>query len=204
MSDGPKLLVTGFGPFPGAPVNPTETLMRALQVEAPASFGAADVKAVVLPTDYRRSWAALTRLYARFAPDAVVHFGVSRRCEAIHVERLGRNVVDPNLPDAAGFAPPSGRARRSGPDRLHATLPVAESVAALSAAGFPAAVSDDAGAYVCNATLYRSLHAEAAPQVGFVHVPPQGQADYTADRLAEAALVLLRSVITTPPPSAAR
>jgi len=33
----PKLLVTGFGPFPGAPENPTEVLMRSLAAEPPES-----------------------------------------------------------------------------------------------------------------------------------------------------------------------
>src|SRR5687767_3213456 len=74
---GPKLLVTGFGPFPGAPENPTDPLVRAL-AQAPAErFRATAFRAVVLPTEYRRSWSILSRLYAGYAPDVVVHFGLS-------------------------------------------------------------------------------------------------------------------------------
>src|SRR5690554_802095 len=72
----PRLLVTGFGAFPGAPENPTEALVRALAEEPPARFGAGALRAAVLPTDYRRSWPALRRLYGAFAPDLVVHFGL--------------------------------------------------------------------------------------------------------------------------------
>ena len=43
--------------------------------------------------------------------------------------------------------------------------------AALRRAGFAARLSRDAGDYVCNAALYRSLLAAAAPRIGFVHVP---------------------------------
>ena len=70
---------------------------------------------------------------------------------------------------------------------------MAELVAALTDAGVPAALSYDAGAYVCNATLYRSLYANAAPRVGFVHVPPQGKAGFARARLAEAASIALRT-----------
>lgn len=187
----PRLLVTGFGPFPGAPRNPTETLVAGLAEESPEALGASAVKAAVLPTDYRRSWEKLRRLYAAFAPDVVVHFGLSQRIEAIHVERIGRNFVNPARPDAAGYAPASGRARRSGPEALQATLPVSDIVAALTTAGFPAAPSENAGAYVCNATLYRSLHAGGAPRVGFIHVPPQGKKGLTRTQLAEAAAIVL-------------
>ncbi len=193
---GPKLLVTGFGPFPGAPENPSAALVRALAEERPETFGAGAFRAVVLPTDYRRSWAALRRLYASFAPDVVVHFGLNAKAETILVERAARKRCAPERPDAAGFAPRSGLARRSGPETLTTTLPVEEIVAALSEAGFPAAASDDAGGYVCNATLYRSL-AAAPPngtrRVGFIHVPPTGRNGIDAGRLAEAAAVVFRT-----------
>lgn len=170
----PKLLVTGFGPFPGAPRNPTEALVAALAAEPAETFGAAALKALVLPTDYRRSWSILRRLYGSFAPDVVVHFGLSDRIKAIHIERVARNAANPAKLDIAGYAPK--RARRVGPDVLHSTLPVTAIHAALTKAGFPAALSDDAGAYVCNATLYRSLHvAPNGRQVGFIHVPPIGR-----------------------------
>ena len=37
MSEGLRILVTGFGPFPGAPFNPTEPLVKRLtQLRRPA------------------------------------------------------------------------------------------------------------------------------------------------------------------------
>ncbi|MGH6926293.1 MAG: hypothetical protein ACRED5_21400 [Propylenella sp.] len=192
----PKLLVTGFGPFPGAPENPTEALVRALADEPAEAFGASALKAAVLPTDYRRSWQMLLRLFAGFRPDVVVHFGLAQKINAIHVERIGRNAVSPEKPDATGHALRSGRARRTGPEVLHSTLPVSAIVAALTEAGFPAALSDDAGDYVCNATLYRSLYAvPTTRRVGFVHVPPEGKAGVTRGLLISAGRVVLRASI---------
>ena len=170
----PALLVTGFGPFPGAPENPTAALIRALADQAPGTYGAAAFKTVVLPTEFARSWSTLKRLYRSFAPDIVVHFGVSVRAAEIRVERTARNRLGRGRPDAVGVMPRRTQVRSSGPESLLVTLPVFDISAALSAAGIANVVSDDAGDYVCNATLYRSLATfEGTPRrAGFIHVPP--------------------------------
>ncbi len=196
MASAPRLLATGFGPFPGALENPTATLVRALAKVSPEKLGASAFKAVVLQTDYRRSWATLRRLYSSFAPDVVVHFGLSAGIEAIHLECVGHNSVDPKKPDASGYAPSSVILSAGRPETLASTFPAKEIAAALKKAGFPAALSDDAGDYVCNATLYRSLHAAPpARRVGFVHVPPEGAGGFTAERLIAAARVVLRAAL---------
>ncbi len=197
MPAAPRLLVTGFGPYPGAPENPTERLVRALAEEQAEAFGAGAFHASVLRTEYHGSWAELERLADAFAPDVVVHFGLSERIEAIHLECVGRNSVDPAKPDAAGHAPSSLRLAEDGPEMLASTFPAEAILAALTEAGFPAALSDDAGAYVCNATLYRSLHAAPpARRVGFVHVPPEGKGGLTGERLSDAARILLRAAVS--------
>jgi pyroglutamyl-peptidase len=189
---GPRLLVTGFGPFPGSAENPTEALMHALRREPPEGFGAAAFRALVLPTDYRRSGALMRGACRRLDPDVVVHFGLSGRAKALLIERLARNSADPEKPDFAGYAPRSGRVARSGPETLATTLSAEAVAAELAAAGLAAAPSDDAGRYVCNATLYRSLRAAPPGRlVGFVHVPPGDRLPFA--RLCDAARVILRA-----------
>ncbi len=189
-----RLLATGFGPFPGAPENPTAALMRALAGMAAETFCASAFQAVALPTEYRRSWEMLERLYDDFAPDIVVHFGLSDGIEAIHLECVGRNAVDRAKPDAAGHAPPSTLVAEHGAETLPSTFPAKAIFRALLDAGIPAALSDDAGDYVCNATLYRSLRAAPATRrVGFVHVPPEGRNGFVRPRLIEAATVVLKA-----------
>lgn len=185
-----RLMVTGFGPFPSAPSNPTEALVRTLAEARPEAFGAGALKTVLLPTEYRRSWEVLRRHYARFRPDVVVHFGLSARAEAIHVESRALNHVATARPDASGGGAIPLRARRHGPEEIAVTLPAEPLVTALQAAGFEAALSGDAGGYVCNATLYRSLFAApAGRRVGFIHVPPSAR--LAPVRLAEAAAIVL-------------
>ncbi len=181
----PRLLVTGFGPFPGAPENPTAGLVKALADVSAAAFGAGAFHAAVLRTEYRWSWAELERLAADFAPDIVVHFGLSDGIEAIHLECVGRNVVDTAKPDACGHAPSSALLVDDGPEMLASTFPADAILAALREAGIAAALSDDAGDYVCNATLYRSLHAAPSTRrVGFVHVPPEGKGGFDRGAVA--------------------
>ena len=101
-------------------------------------------------------------LNASFAPDVVVHFGLSGRAEAITIECVARRRIDPARPDAVGYAPPLGVARGSGPDIVRCDWPANEIAGLLTQAGFPAVISEDAGDYVCNATFYRSLRARHA------------------------------------------
>jgi pyroglutamyl-peptidase len=194
MGGAARLLATGFGPFPGAPENPTEELMRRLAGEPAEAFGAGVLHAVALPTDYAASWAAMERLHAELRPDVVVHFGLAAQSETIRIECVGRNAADAGRPDIGGHVPSC--LVEAGPARLAATFPARAILAALHAAGFAAELSDDAGGYVCNATLYRSLHvAPPGRRVGFVHVPPEGRGGYHRGRLAEAARVILRTAL---------
>ena len=193
---GPRVLATGFGPFPGAPENPTVALVASLGAIAPDALGAAAFRAVVLPTEYRRSWRRLRRLYDTYFPDVVVHFGLSRGADCLKIETAAARRVHPDLADAAGYARRSALAWRSGPEALAATLPAGALLSALGCAGFPAQPSEDAGGYVCNATFYRTLRHAAAGRhmlTGFVHVPAEGRGGYTRDRLLDAAQLILRT-----------
>lgn len=185
------MLVTGFGAFPGAPENPTAALVEALAGEMPGLLGAGALRTAVLPTEFVRSWSKLRSLYRRFDPDVVVHFGLSARTAEIRLETSARNCVAKGKVDAAGVAARRRHVSARGPGRLTVTLPTSELKAALSAAGFTAVISDDAGDYVCNAVLYRSLAASegTARRVGLVHVPPQDV--LAADRLLIAARLIL-------------
>jgi pyroglutamyl-peptidase len=195
-AEKPRLLVTGFGPFPGAPENPTETLMRCLARMSAGEFGASALKVAMLPTEYRRSWAMLRRRYSSFAPDVVIHFGLNGRAEAIHLECTGRNVVAAAKLDASGYAPKSARLSRSGPDSLGSTFDAEAILAALQHQGFDAVLSKDAGDYVCNATLYRSLRtAPSTRRVGFVHVP--NSTVLAGSRLLSAACTILAIATAT-------
>jgi pyroglutamyl-peptidase len=173
-SQRPTVLITGFSAFPGVAANATETLVPQLAVAARERFSDHDIVDAVLPVDWKRAPELLQSLLDAHAPRLALHFGVSHRAEDFRIERLSRNVCEPRH-DACGALPEDIAVVRFGTDKLPATLPIDRIVARLKDIGVPCCTSDDAGAYLCNALLYRSLAAastQAMPHIaGFVHIP---------------------------------
>ena len=170
MARSPRLFLTGFGPFPGAPRNPTAEVVRRLATGGASRRLGMEIVAHVFTT----TWAALDGLPAlldEVRPDAVLHLGLKRRALAVAVEAWGRNRVLRAAVDAAGVAPGATMFDADGPPRLAATLPVRRMAAAIAALGLPVELSDDAGHYLCNGLLWRSLAIGRRP-TGFLHLPP--------------------------------
>ncbi len=160
----PAVLVTGFGPFPGIPDNPSATLARAVDGAVVAGHR---VRGLVLPVEYdaapRLTVEAARACGARLVLGTGVAAGRARACwEVLGVRR------EEGAPDVGGAT----RTGLSGPARVPSTL------APDRAATFAAAASSDAGAYVCNAWLYAVTRALDVP-VGFLHVPAGGYPAHT-------------------------
>lgn len=174
----PRILVTGFSVFPGAPVNPTEALVGILNDEPPA--GVAAFRADVLAVEYETVAERLSAIGREFLPDIAIHFGLARECGGFRLERIARNSHSGARPDQAGALPSAARVC-AGPDRLPSTLPLDLIAGRLIAAGLPVEWSDDAGGYLCN-TVFTLSAAHACDglrpvMTGFVHVPPLKEAE---------------------------
>lgn len=170
----PTALITGFGPFPGVPLNATGVLVPRLARAARRRFPDWRIATAILPTEWQAAPAELARHHARARPIWAVHFGVSREARGFVIETTGRNVCRDAL-DAAGAHAGARCLVDDGPPVRAASLPLDAIRARLERRGLPAVTSDDAGGYLCNAILYHSLgHAEAArlpARSGFIHVP---------------------------------
>jgi pyroglutamyl-peptidase len=167
------VLITGFGPFPGVPVNATMQLVPELAAAGTRAFAGVRIATAILATEWAAAPRTLDGLLAEVKPDLVLHFGVSSRARGFEVESRAANACT-QMPDAAGILPAGERLRADGAEHLKASLPVQHIVARLRARGIPAFVSRDAGGYLCNAALYHSLGcARDAPgrRVGFIHIP---------------------------------
>lgn len=165
-----RLLVCGFGPFPAAPRNPSAIVIDALAAAGWSPPGA-ETDYLTLPV----SWTAsvqliLDALRARPA-DGVLVVGVATSADAFRVETLGRNRASRSLPDHDGALWEGHVISADGPGVIASTAPTDMVLEALMQANLAARLSDDAGDYLCNFTLYSLLAAEAAPSVGFLHVP---------------------------------
>ncbi|MCB9744865.1 MAG: hypothetical protein H6741_04055 [Alphaproteobacteria bacterium] len=157
------ILVTGFGPFPGVPRNPTTQLVRALHG---ARVAGETITGEVLPVSYARA-PARTLALARANPTRLVlGLGVATSRTAPEVELRGRRVPAPSAQDVDASADP---ALPEGPTFVPASLD-----ARALAEGLGCGLSEDAGAYVCNAWLYSVTQGLPGVPVGFLHVPAAG------------------------------
>lgn len=175
----PRLLVCGFGPFPAAPRNPCALVIEALASAAWSPHGV-ETDYLVLPVSWTGSPELVLEALAARPAQAVLVVGVATSADAFRVETLGRNRASRSLEDPQGQVWTRPTIEREGPGALASTAPTDDVLAALLQANLPARLSDDAGDYLCNFTLYRLLAAQAAPVVGFLHVPQVRECAATA------------------------
>ena len=166
-----KALVTGFEPFGGDRVNPSFEALQRL----PSRLGALDIATRALPVVYGAALPALRAAIAETAPDLVLAVGLAGGRGELSLERVAINVDDARIPDNAGNQPIDHPVVAGGPAAYFATLPIKAAVAALRAAGLPAAVSNSAGTFLCNHVFYGLMHEAATAdrrlRGGFLHVP---------------------------------
>lgn len=163
-----RLLITGFGPFPGAPSNPTQRIARRLgRLRLPGIMDIA--RDVVLLETTHAAVAALPGLIARTGADGVLMFGLAGRRRHVTPEARGLNYASVLRHDAAGRTFPHRALQLRGPAARASGVDAARLAAAMRQAGAPARVSHDAGDYLCNAALYTAL-GTGVPAL-FVHVP---------------------------------
>jgi pyroglutamyl-peptidase len=168
----PIVLVTGFEPFGPHTMNPSEELAKALDGRR---IGGCAIAGVVLPVHHADASTRVALLLAELAPLAVVHLGLAEGRARIGLERVALNVMEYRIPDNAGYVAEGEPCEPDGPAAYFTTLPLPEIALALSLEGIPAYVSNSAGTYLCNQTLYRTLHSitmrERPTRAGFIHLP---------------------------------
>src|SRR5262245_8728773 len=72
-----SVIITGFGPFPGVPVNATMRLVPELVQAARQALPGVRVTSAILATEWATAPMRLDALITEADPDLIVHFGVS-------------------------------------------------------------------------------------------------------------------------------
>lgn len=162
---GPVLLITAFEPFGGAKTNSSLIMLDELAREdwqgRVAFFGP-------VPVSFADAWPVIEQELRRY-PDikGVICMGQAEGTSKISLERMALNWVAARTPDNDG-AKPHGPVVKDGPQILKAGFPWHE---------FDQApeweCSYNAGAYVCNATMFNALAwaKEEGKMAGFIHLP---------------------------------
>lgn len=168
-----KVLVTGFMPFDGNSVNPSEELLAFLDQQK-FSF---PVKTQVLPVSFNHSLSVLDQAISEFNPSHVILTGYAHKRTELTVERIGINWVDARIPDNEGVTLKAQKILENGADGLFSRISLQTIVDAGSAFA-PVKISTSAGEYVCNYVLYSFLHLYPDIPGTFIHIP--GADDHTA------------------------
>jgi len=170
-----RILITGFGAFPGAPYNPTGKLVaRLLNLRRPALD---DIERVghIFPVTYAAVDRELPDLIAKHAPDGLLMFGLATRTPFIRIETRARNTITQIWPDAANthvrsrtIVSNADSTRRFGPHTL-------KLLRAAQSTGVDTRASLSAGYYLCNYLSWRVIEATQTPSgprlAAFIHVP---------------------------------
>jgi len=202
----PTALVTGFTPFGGEMINPSQQIAQALDG---ARIAGHRVVGATLPTEFATSLPALALLIELHDPVLVLALGQAGGRAEISLERVAINLIDARIADNAGVQPVDESVVENAPNAYFSTLPIKAMLARLRAADIPAALSHSAGTFVCNQVFFGLAHllAEPAPRRrgGFIHVPylPEQAARHThapslpLDVMIEAVRLCLDVALTT-------
>jgi pyroglutamyl-peptidase len=207
MSRTLRVLITGFGPFPGAPHNPTMPLVKRLAELRRPALHDVERESHIFHVTYRTVDRELPGLIARVRPQALLMFGLASRTGYLRIETRARNAVTTTFPDAdrsiamKGAIVPGAGAMTFGPHS-------AKLLRAARATGIDARLSRDAGSYLCNYLSWRAIEAASGRDgprlVSFVHVPllprdgtslAKGASRITLEHLVDAGEAMLMELV---------
>jgi pyroglutamyl-peptidase len=167
-----RVLLIGFGPFPGAPFNPSAVLVKALARRRRPALAEIVRSTHVLATTYAAVDQDLPSLLA-LKPDIILMFGLAGRRHHLCIETQARNAVSVLFPDASGHRPQCGVIVLGGEAALRGGAPFADLLGAMRGRRIPTRLSRDAGRYLCNYAYWRALERARCgrPLVQFIHIP---------------------------------
>ena len=207
MSEKLSILITGFGPFPGAPYNPTKPLVKRLTELRRPAFGDVQFASHIFHVTYATVDRELPQLLAKFRPQALLMFGLAGRTAHVRVETRARNAVTTLFPDADRNRSRKGSIAGGADARLFGPHSAKLLRAALGT-GIDARASRDAGSYLCNYLSWRAIEAadkgDGLHLASFVHIPrlarddtsrAQGFSRITLDQLVDAGEAMLLEMV---------
>ena len=169
-----RILITGFGPFPGAPWNPTQPLVeRLVKLRRPA-FADVELSGHIFPVTYSAVDGQLSELLVSKRPDALLMFGLAGRTRHVRIETRARNVISTRWPAADGSYEDSNVIAKAH-DALTFGPHTRMLLRRACMTGIDARLSRNAGSYLCNYLSWRGIEATQQPKgpraSAFVHVP---------------------------------
>jgi pyroglutamyl-peptidase len=174
MSGKLRILVTGFGAFPGAPFNPTMPLVKRLVRLRRPAFDDVDLSSHIFHVTYATVDRELPGLLRKHRPHALLMFGLAARTPYLRIETRARNAITTIWPDADGTRIRKGSIAKDESAMMFGPH-TAKLLRAALATGIDARASRDAGSYLCNYLSWRAIETtqrDDGPRLAaFIHVP---------------------------------
>ena len=168
-----KMLLIGFGPFPGISINPAGNIIDSLKAEG---FGEKDIAYQILPAEYRKGETAISRIMGKYEPEHILMIGVNVGARILFIEKMAVNFTHSPVPDNSGTTRINTKIKNNGAAALWATIPVDRLLSHLRSKGFLCDIEAFGGSYVCNHLFYVMLYElnrrGMSTDCGFIHVPP--------------------------------
>lgn len=166
-----KILVTGFDPFGGEPINPAIESVKRL----PDNIAGAEIVKLEIPTVRKKSLEKIEKAINEHNPDVILSIGQAGGRFDISIERIGINLDDFRIPDNEGNQIIDEPIFPDGENSYFVKLPVKAMVQNVQKNNIPASVSYTAGTFVCNHVLYGVLYLiekkYKGKKSGFIHIP---------------------------------
>lgn len=166
-----KVLLTGFDPFGGEPVNPAEEAIKMVS----SNINGAEVVKITIPTVMTKSVEAIDKAIQEYNPDIVISVGQAGGRFDITPERVAINMDDFRIEDNEGNQVIDKTIKEDGQAAYFSNLPIKAMVKHINENNIPASVSNSAGTFVCNHVMYGILYMidKKYPNIkgGFIHIP---------------------------------
>ncbi|MFI4970389.1 MAG: pyroglutamyl-peptidase I [Lysobacterales bacterium] len=207
MKKSATILLTGFEPFGGERVNPSQEIVRALDGGTIAGHR---VVGAILPVAFAATLPMLEDLLARHRPHLALALGQAGGRSELSLERVAINLIDARIADNQGSQPIDEAVVADAPGAYFSSLPLKAIEAHLRALGIPVAPSLSAGSFVCNHAFFALAHLIATrhphARGGFMHVPwlPEqaahhpGQPSMALDTMIAGVRAALECALATP------
>jgi pyroglutamyl-peptidase len=166
------VLLTGFEPFGGDALNPSQEIVRALDG---TTIGDHEIVGMLLPVSFAATLPMLDDALARLHPGIALALGQAGGRSELALERIAANLVDARIADNDGLQPIDAAVVDGAPAAYFSNLPLKAMARRLRELGIPTSLSMSAGTFVCNQVFFGLAHLVATrhprTRCGFMHVP---------------------------------
>ena len=203
-----KILLTAFEPF-GKDV---ENAAAIVCQQIPSQGADYQIEKRILPTEFAAGAQALMTAMDEVMPEIVICLGQAGGRKDVTPERVAVNLMDAPIPDNAGYQPDEVEIIPGGPTAYLTNMPIKAVMQQAKEAGYPVAISNSAGLYVCNDIFYTLMNRiaytpanEATPAIwgDFIHIPylteqqgvPEGMPTLPTEQVVDTVMYLIQKFV---------